>query len=113
MAEENAGRETPKAESQTNGAASNGASTEELSRLLVLMERMRLGEYFSALQNPRRVIMINFLAGLARGLGIGIGMTFLLGAIFYVIHLLIDLPLVGAWIAKIVTVVQEELKNGL
>ncbi|MFH1537641.1 MAG: DUF5665 domain-containing protein [bacterium] len=105
---ENTGRteaEAPPAES--------GAPDKELSNLGLLLERMRLADYISMLQSPRRIVFINFIAGLARGLGMGLGMTILLGLVFYILHRMIDLPLVGEWIGKIVNIVQEQMKSGL
>lgn len=44
------------------------------------LERGKIEEYVTYLATPKRVILSNLLAGLARGLGFGVGVA-LLGAI--------------------------------
>ncbi|MEL7563641.1 MAG: DUF5665 domain-containing protein [Dehalobacterium sp.] len=81
----------------------------KLEQLALYMEKMKLAEYIDLLHNPRRLIWVNFVAGIARGFGIAIGFT-LLGAIaFIVLQRLVglNLPLVGDFIAELVKYVQE------
>jgi hypothetical protein len=64
------------------------------------------------LNNPRRYVMINFIGGLSRGVGIAIGFT-ILGAIVIMLLkrlMLLNLPLIGDFIADIVLIVQQNLK---
>jgi hypothetical protein len=73
------------------------------------MEKMKLVEYIDLLHNPKRLIWVNFIAGISRGFGIAIGFT-LLGAIaFIVLQRLVglDLPLIGDFIAELLKYVQE------
>lgn len=75
------------------------------------MERMKLAEYVSMLQNPRRLLVLNFISGLARGLGFAVGFT-ILGAMVLILLqrvLMLNLPLVGGFIAEIVRIVEEQL----
>ena len=44
-----------------------------LQKVAVFMERTRLGDYVDLMNRPWRLIWLNFLAGLARGVGIFIG----------------------------------------
>ena len=70
-----------------------------------------IAEYVEMLRSPRRMIFINFIAGLARGFGIAIGAT-LLGAVFlFVLFRLasLNLPVIGRFIAEIVVIVQSFL----
>ncbi len=81
----------------------------KLDQLAVYMEKMKLVEYIEILNSPRRLIWINFIAGIARGFGIAVGFT-LLGAIaFIILQRLVglDLPLVGDFIAELLKSVQE------
>lgn len=84
---------------------------DNINRLGAIMERMRLGEYISMLTRPGKILYINFIAGLARGLGFGLGVTVLLGLSLYIIGRMVDLPLIGSFVAKIVTIVQEEITS--
>jgi hypothetical protein len=81
----------------------------KLDQLAAYMEKMKLAEYIDLLHNPKRLIWVNFIAGISRGFGIAIGFT-LLGAIaFIVLQRLVglDLPLIGDFIAELLKYVQE------
>ena len=84
----------------------------ELQRVSQNMEKFNLAEYMEMLNNPRRYVMINFIGGLSRGVGIAIGFT-ILGAIVIMLLkrlMLLNLPLIGDFIADIVLIVQQNLK---
>ncbi|HOB34414.1 MAG TPA: DUF5665 domain-containing protein [Bacillota bacterium] len=86
--------------------------SQQLQRLAEQMEKFNLAEYMEMLNNPRRYLMINFIAGLSRGLGIAIGFT-VLGAITLMLLkrlVVLNLPIIGDFIADIVVIVQEHLK---
>lgn len=83
----------------------------ELQRVSQNMEKFNLAEYMEMLNNPRRYVMINFVGGLSRGVGIAIGFT-ILGAIVIMLLkrlMLLNIPLIGDFIADIVLIVQENL----
>lgn len=83
----------------------------KIDRLAVDLEKMKIAEYVNLLNNPRRLLFLNFLAGLARGIGIAVGFT-LLGAIFiYTLQKLImlKLPLISEFIAEILRMTQLKL----
>lgn len=82
---------------------------EKLDKLAIYMEKMKLAEYVELLNNPFRLLYINFIAGIARGFGIAVGFT-LLGALgFLILQKLVglNLPLIGNFIAELVKYVQE------
>nr|WP_148134103.1 DUF5665 domain-containing protein [Candidatus Formimonas warabiya] len=81
----------------------------KLDKLSIYMEKMKLAEYIELLNNPRKLIFINFIAGISRGFGMAVGFT-LLGAIaFLILQRLVglNLPLVGDFIAELLKYVQE------
>ncbi len=81
----------------------------QLEKLSINMEKMKLAEYVGLLNRPRKLLYINFIAGIARGFGIAIGFT-ILGAIALLILqrlMVLKLPLVGDFIAELVKYVQE------
>lgn len=82
-----------------------------LNKLALIMERMRLSEYLELIQNPRRLIFMNFVAGVARGFGFVMGMTVLVALALFGLSKMVDLPLIGKYIAKIVEIVHQELSN--
>jgi hypothetical protein len=59
------------------------------------------------INNPRRYMMVNFLGGLSRGLGIALGMTILGAFVLYVLQRLVvlKLPVIGDFIAELVRIV--------
>ena len=85
---------------------------EKLAELAVNIEKMKLAEYVELLNRPLRLMYINFIAGLARGMGIAVGFT-ILGAIIVIFLrrlVALNLPLIGNFIAEIVYTVQSQLK---
>ena len=82
----------------------------ELHKLARIFERMNLSEYIMLMQNPRRIVFNNFLAGIARGFGFSIGMSLLLALLVFTLSHMVDIPLIGKYIAKIVEIVQQEMK---
>ncbi len=84
---------------------------EELSRN---MERMSLAEYIEMLEHPGRLLYINFLFGIARGFGAAIGFTVLAALVLYFLQkvIMLNVPVIGEFIADIVAIVQTQLNVG-
>ncbi|KAF0198000.1 MAG: hypothetical protein FD169_63 [Bacillota bacterium] len=84
---------------------------DKVANLAASMERMKLAEYIGLLNNPLRLLWVNFLAGLARGAGIAIGGSLLVAALLYLLSqiAILNLPLIGDFIAEIVRIVQNQL----
>ena len=72
------------------------------------MEKMKLAEYVELLGDTRRLLWVNFISGIARGLGIAIGFTILGAVILFFMKKLVmlNLPVIGGFIAQIVQMVQ-------
>ena len=47
----------------------NQRLVERLKDLALVMEKMKLAEYVEYMNDPKRMLLTNFLAGIARGLG--------------------------------------------
>lgn len=82
-----------------------------IDRLAMTLERMRIADYITYLSKPGYVLKANFMAGLARGLGFGLGITVLFGVAMYILGRMVDLPLIGSYIAKIVAIVHEQVRT--
>ena len=82
-----------------------------IAELGIAMEKMKLAEYVSLLERPYRLLYINFLTGIARGLGIAVGFTILGAIILYVLQKLVmmHLPGISSFIATVVRLVQLRL----
>lgn len=76
-----------------------------LERLTLIIERSRIREYMMLTDSKRRLFLINFVAGLGKGFGQAIGFTFLAAIVFYILTSWIDLPVIGAFIAKLLNLV--------
>jgi hypothetical protein len=86
---------------------------EKLEQVSADLENASLAEYVEMLKRPRRMLYVNLLAGMARGLGMAVGFT-VLGALFLFIltrSFIANLPLVGGFIAELVRIVQENLRG--
>lgn len=84
---------------------------DKIDELAINMEKMKLAEYVNLLNRPWRLLYINFISGLARGLGTAVGFA-ILGAIMLLVlqHLVrLNLPVIGGFIAEIVAIVQSRL----
>jgi hypothetical protein len=81
----------------------------EVDRIAKIVERMNLGDYVGLLQKPGRLLWINFLAGLARGLGTILGATVLVSLIIAVAQWIIasHLPGVGQFLESFLQILRQ------
>ncbi|MEO3947471.1 DUF5665 domain-containing protein [Gorillibacterium sp. CAU 1737] len=85
----------------------------KVDQIAVNLERVQIADYIALMNKPWRLIFNNMLGGIARGVGIAIGLTVFTSTILYVLQLLgaLNLPIIGDYIAKIVEVVQSRLRT--
>lgn len=57
-------------------------------------------DFMQYLQSGRNIMWINFKAGIARGLGVTLGMTVVLGLIIWLLTKLVALPVVGEYFGE-------------
>lgn len=86
--------------------------SDRVAELAEGMEKMKLAEYVRLLERPWRLMYINFIAGVARGAGIAVGFTILGAVVVYFLKKLVvlNLPLIGGFIAEIVKMVQINMR---
>ena len=65
--------------------------------LIKVFEAAGVVDYLEYLQSGKRIMWINFRAGIAKGFGITIGMSVVLGIFIWVLTMLVDLPVVGEY----------------
>jgi len=84
---------------------------DKINKLSLNIEKMKLAEYVDLLQHPWRLLFVNFISGIARGLGITIGFAILGAVIIFILQRLVtlNLPVIGGFIAAIVAIVQTHL----
>jgi hypothetical protein len=86
---------------------------QKVQQLAVSMEKLKIAEYVEYLHDTRRLLITNFIAGLARGLGMAIGFTILGALVIYLLQklVLLNLPLLGDFIAHLVKLVNYSLQK--
>lgn len=78
----------------------------KLENISVALEKSKISEYTDMINNPKRLLLVNFVGGLARGLGMAIGFTLLAAIFVYFIKQLVDLPLIGKYIAELIDIIE-------
>ncbi|MDD2402632.1 MAG: DUF5665 domain-containing protein [Clostridia bacterium] len=83
----------------------------KVEKLALTMEKVKIGEYVEYLNSTKKMLYTNFLAGIARGLGMAVGFTILGALLIYLMRqmVMLNLPLIGDFIADIVELVNESL----
>lgn len=84
-------------------------------QMIDAMEHARLEEYAMYLNKPWRLLGMNFLIGLARGLGMTIGLALVLALFVFVAQEIIsaNLPGISKWLADLLGLVQSYSVTGL
>ncbi len=87
--------------------------SDRLDQFARYMEKMKLAEYVDLLHDTRRLLWVNFVAGVARGVGMAVGFSLLGAVIIYVLTRAFwwNLPVIGGFVAQIVRIVQAQLSR--
>lgn len=82
-----------------------------VEQIAFMLEKAKLGDYVSIMSKPKALLYYNFIGGLARGFGMAIGFTVLGAIAIYILShsVLLNLPIIGGFIAEIVKIVQDHL----
>lgn len=85
-----------------------GPSADHLRRLVERLEAMRIADYLELLEKPRKLVMTNFIAGIARGLGFAIGTTIVFAVVVEVLRriILINIPLISDYLVDIIHMIE-------
>ena len=68
-------------------------------------------DYLQYLQSSKRILWTNFKAGIAKGFGITIGMSLVLGIFVWILTMLVSLPVVGEYFQKTEDYISEYAEN--
>lgn len=84
----------------------------KMEKYLQRLEGLQLAEYLRYVQDRRRFLWTQFLGGLFRGMGMAVGFTILGAVLVIVLKNLAErnLPLIGDFLAQIVSIVQGRLE---
>ena len=90
----------------------NTELAKRMEEYLAALERMRLPDYLRYLDDRKRFIRTQFLAGLLRGAGMAVGFTLLGAVIVLILQRLAqqNLPIIGNFLVEIVEFVQRRME---
>ncbi|MDQ0190989.1 hypothetical protein JI721_00930 [Alicyclobacillus cycloheptanicus] len=85
----------------------------DFERIAAYLDRANFAAYADLLRRPVRLAILNFFAGLFRGVGIGVGFTLVATGLVLLLQQLeiLNLPVIGKYIAEVVRIVQIQLNN--
>lgn len=75
--------------------------------LVKMFEAAGVVDFLEYLQSGKRILWVNFKAGMAKGLGMTVGVAVVLGLLVWILTMLVDLPLVGEYFEQAKTYVTE------
>ena len=79
--------------------------------LVKVFEAAGVVDYLEYLQSGKRIMWVNFKAGIARGLGMTVGLAVVLGILVWVLTKMVNLPLVGEYFADAKQYITEYADN--
>ena len=81
---------------------------QNIERLLKFLEKKDIEQLVYILGTKKEIAKRNFIAGIFRGMGIGIGVTIITAIIIYFLQRLVrlNLPVIGRFISDIVEIVE-------
>jgi len=81
---------------------------DNIERLLKFLEKKNIEELIYILGTKKEIAKRNFIAGIFRGIGVGIGVTIVTAIIIYFLQRLVrlNLPGIGRFITDIVEIVE-------
>lgn len=86
----------------------NNFLEQKIDILIDSLEQSNLRELSFVLGSKKQIFWRNTLAGIARGIGIGIGVTLITAVLIYILRQIVSLniPVIGEYIADIVQIVE-------
>lgn len=83
----------------------------KVDKILEILERTNIVSLYNIMGNKKEIIKRNFLAGLFRGIGIGIGITLMTAIIIYILQkiILLNIPIISDYIVDVVEIVQKNM----
>ncbi len=81
----------------------------QLEKVAMHIERMRLGDYVEMMGRPGRIIWMNLLGGIAKGVGLTIGATLVIAILFKLLSALIamKIPYLTDMLQEVVQIIKE------
>ena len=87
---------------------------EKISQLYDEFSRARLLEYVELVSSPKKLFWLNFLSGLAKGLGLTLGTAIVLTILFKLTQhvIALNIPYITVWVSDWLTQLSTLMKAG-
>lgn len=79
---------------------------ERMDKIAMFLEDIRLADVIQNYTAPRKLLWTNFLAGLARGLGLTIGTAIVLALFGSLLSQFLSIPIIGDYIRQIIDYIE-------
>lgn len=81
---------------------------ENLDKINYILSKNNVIELVELLGNSKKLIWRNFMAGISKGIGIGIGVTILSAVLIYLLQRIVrlNIPVIGEYISDIAQIVE-------
>ena len=82
----------------------------EINKLIMILEKSNITEISYIIGNKKEIFIRNIFAGIARGVGIGIGVTLITAIIVITAQRIIKLniPIIGEYVSDILNIVEQK-----
>lgn len=83
-----------------------------LEDIIQSFEKMHFADYVEYLKNPKRLLWVNFVSGVARGFGYAFGFSILGAILIYILNSIVkyNLPIIGKYIAQLLNIIKFYMK---
>ena len=90
---------------------------ENVEKIATHLEKANFQDYALLLSNPWKLMWVNFIAGVARGVGTAIGITVIFAVVIYILATVLGpfmkIPIIGSYIAQLVEFVNRSVAGGV
>lgn len=82
-----------------------------VNKLIEILEKSKIEEWMYILGNKKEIIKRNLIAGIFRGVGIGIGVTIITAVLIIFLQKIValNIPIIGEYIADIIKIVELQI----
>ncbi|PYE45795.1 hypothetical protein HUB98_12620 [Paenibacillus barcinonensis] len=81
-----------------------------LDQIADSLERAQIKDIIENYGSPKRRIITNFTAGMARGLGLTVGTFVVLGLLAFILSQFVNMPIIGQYIADLLGYIEDYKK---
>lgn len=101
--------EKQKTESEQSFTDTEKEKYRQVERVALHIEKMRLGDYVEMMNRPGRIIWMNLIGGISRGVGLTIGATLVIAILFKILSALIamNIPYLTDMLQEVVLIIKE------